>query len=188
MISSVNRQTQSYIRAVVPTCSECNNSILAEIEKHIIKVLPKIEMGNADIDDVSNIIRWLEVLEYKLQVYDCRRMYLKHADSEYDPFWGILPVSIMRHFLEMNPFKALTYLRRSQRRITVKSKIDRALSLVLFQTTEAHFNFFVQPDEYIYLSLPTQKIAMFYFLREKFRNRQDPYEEALYYINAVSKS
>lgn len=188
-ISSVNRQTQSYNKAVVPSCSDCNNTILAEIEKNIINILRNIEIGNhLNVKDLSNIIRWLEILDYKLQVYDCRRKYIKHRDSEYDPLWGTMPVSWMRHLIDMNPFKALDYIRRSQRRIIVKSKTDRICSLVIFRTSEPHFNFFSQPDEYVFISFPMYKIAMFYFLRRKFENNKKAGEEALYYIDGVSKS
>jgi len=188
-ISSVNRQSQTYNKAVIPTCSDCNNDTLAEIEKHIIKILDVLD-SNPKIftDELEDIIRWLEILDYKTQVYDCRRKYIKYDDSEYDPFWGILPLAHMRHFMEMNPFKALDYLRRSQRRITVKSKDNRLNSLIFFRTSRPHFDFFCQPDEYIYVSFPMYKMAVFYFLRKEFDNVKDAGKEALYYIDQVSKS
>lgn len=145
-ISSINRQTQTYNKAVIPTCSDCNNTILVEIENSVINILQNIEIGNHLSDgDFSNIIRWLEILDYKLQVYDCRRKCVKHRNSEYDPVWGIMPVACMRHFIDMNPFKAHDYLRRSQRRIAVKSKLNRFQSLVLFEMSEPDFDFFAQP-------------------------------------------
>lgn len=171
-ISSVNRQTQSYNKAAIPACPDCNNTILAEIEKKVIFILQKLE-NEKQLDDkeLSNLIRWLEILDYKLQVYDCRRKYLKHPNSEYNPFWAPLPVSWMSHYIDMNPFKALDYLRRSQRRITVKSKTDRFFSIVFFETSRPHFNFFTQHDEYIFVSFPMYKLAVFYFLRKKFKKR-----------------
>lgn len=188
-ISSVNRQTQSYNKAVIPACSYCNNSILAEIEKNIIYIFQNLEIENhLSVEDFSNIIRWLEILDYKLQVYDCRRKYIKHGNSKYDPAWGHMPVAWMRHFIDMNPFKALDYLRKSQRRITVKSKIDRFRSLVLFEAPKPDFDFFTQPDEYIYVSFPMYKIAVFYFLRKSFEDPEEAFQEALYYIDGVSKS
>lgn len=188
-ISSVNKQSQSYNKAVIPACPDCNNTILAKIEKNIINVLQKIEKEDQlNIEDISNIIRWLEILDYKSQVYDCRRKYIKHGESEYDPLWGRMPVSWMRHFIEMNPFKALDYLKRAQRRITVKSKIDRFFSLVFFKTSAPHFDFFTQPDKYIYVSFPMYKLSVFYFLRKTFENTDDAFNEALDYIDRVSKT
>lgn len=152
-------------------------------------ILQNIEKGNhLSTEDLSNIIRWLEILDYKLQVYDCRRKYIRHGNSEYDPVWGTMPVSWIRHFIDMNPFKALDYLRRAQRRITVKSKTDRFLSLVLFETSTPHLDFFTQPDEYIYVSFPKCKVAVFYFLKKKFQDEKKAFHEALYYIEGVSKS
>lgn len=149
-ISSVNKQTQTYNKAVIPTCSECNNSILGGIEKYIIKIFQNLRTSEYyNNDDLSNIIRWLEILDYKLQVYECRRKYIKYANSEYSEDWGIFPVAIMRHFIDMNPFKAYDKLRNSQRRITVKSKLSRLDSLVIFDTIKPHFNFFYQPSEYM---------------------------------------
>lgn len=192
-ISSVNKQSQSYNKAVIPACPDCNNTILSEIEKNVIGVLHKVDENNQlnlniNIEDISNIIRWLEILDYKLQVYDCRRKYIKYGESEYNPLWGNMPASWMRHFIDMNPFKALDYLRRAQRRIMVKSKIDRFPSIVFFKTSTPHFNFFTQPDEYIYVSFPMHRLSVFYFLRKKFEESDEAYNEALYYIDGVFKT
>ena len=188
-ISSVNKQTQKYNKAVIPTCSLCNNSILAHIENHIIKVIEGLESCEFySNDDLSNIIRWLEILDYKLQVYDCRRKYIKYGNSKYDSDWGNLPVAMLRHFIDMNPFKALTYLRNSQRRITVKNKTERSNSLIIFDTAAAHFNFFTQPNEYIFISFPMHKIAFFYLLKKNHEQNKDAEKEALYLMKNVFES
>ncbi|NJO24834.1 MAG: hypothetical protein HC867_02145 [Bacteroidia bacterium] len=188
-ISSVNKQTQTYNKAVIPTCSACNNSILSHIENHIIQVIHRL--GKAKVyrdDDLSDIVRWMEILDYKLQVYDCRRKYIKYGNSEYDYNWGIFPVAMMRHFIDMDPFKAHDFLRRSQRRITVKAKTDRLNSLVVFNTAKPHFNFFIQPDEYIFVSLPMFKFAFFYFLKKKYNHHIEASEEALFIMEKVFNS
>ena len=187
LISSVNKQTQTYNKAVIPACAICNNSILAPIEKHIYKIVHNLEKHNYDREDLSNLIRWLEILDYKLQVFDCRRLYIKHGKGKYDSTWGILPVGHLRHFIDLNPFKAYDFIRSSQRRITIKKKIVFN-SLLIFDTLYAHFNFFTQPNEYIFISFPMQKTAIFYFFREEFETDSEAYEEALYIIEQVSKS
>jgi hypothetical protein len=189
MISGVNKQIHTYNKAVIPACSTCNNSILAPIEKHIIEVIKRLDAFEAYFpDDFCSIIRWLEILEYKLQVYDCRQKYIKYGNSEYDPDWGIFPVAMMRHFFEMNPLKAHDFLRSSQRRITVKAKIERINSLIVFNPLIPHFNFFVQPNEYICVSVPMHKIAFFYFLKRKYNRYGDGWEEALHLIKKVSET
>ena len=188
-VSSVNRQSQTYNKAVIPTCAECNNSILAYIESHMIKLLQRLE-SNAfyNNSDLFNCIRWLELIDYKAQIYECRRKYIKYGDSEFDEDWGIIPVAIMRHCIDMNPFKAHTYIRSAQRRITVKNKSNRLNSLVVFDTSYSHLNFFTKPNEYVFVSFPTNKIALFYFLRKSFKLIKEAEEEALYIISMVAKT
>ncbi|CAD0006729.1 hypothetical protein [Flavobacterium salmonis] len=188
-ISSTNKQIQTYNKAVVPTCAICNNSILAPIESEMIKIFKKSETLNLFSDeDLYNIIRWCEILDYKLQVYECRKVYLKYANTEYDPLWGILPLAHMRHFMELNPLKAFSFLRNSQRRITVKSKINRLNSIVLFNTAKPHFNFFNKPNEYIFVSFPMNNFALFYFLRKVHTDLDKVGEEAIYIIGKVMET
>jgi hypothetical protein len=188
-ISSVNQQSQTYNKSVIPTCSECNNSILGFIEKHMIKVVERLESCDSyDENDLFDSIRWLELIDYKAQVFDCRRKYIKYGKSEYDMDWGIFPVAIMRHFVDMNPFKAHKYIRSAQLRITVKNKSKRLNSLVIFDTSHSHLNFFTKPNEYTFVSFPTCKIALFYFLRKNFNLLKDAEKEALYIISMVAKT
>lgn len=188
-ISSVNKQTQSYNKSVIPTCANCNNFILSGIEKHIIKIISEVERANYHYDEeLYNIIRWLELIDYKTQVYDCRRKYIKYGNTGYSYNWGALPISMMRHFPGLNPFKGLEYLRRSQKRITKKSKNNKINSLVVFSTSTPHFYFFTQPDKYVYVSFPMYKVAVFYFLQTEFDNYNDASEEALYYIKEIVNS
>lgn len=188
-ISSVNRQSQTYNKSVIPTCSECNNSILGYIENHMIKSVERLQFCKTyDEDDLSNSIRWLEIIDYKAQVYDCRRKYFKYGKSEYDKDWGIFPVAMMRHFIDMNPFKVHTYIRSAQRRITVKNKNNRLNSLIIFDTLHPHFNFFTKPNEYVFVSFPTCRIALFYFLRKNFNLLEDAKKEALHIISMVANT
>ena len=167
MISRVNRQTQTYHKAVVPTCSICNNIALSNIEECIIKTLKKIESKeNYAYDDLCNIIRWLEILDYKLQVYECRRKYIKYGNSEYNRDWGEFSVAMLRYFFEMNPFNAYNTLRQTQNRITVKRKYERIESLLMFEPKTSDFNFFNLANEYIFISFPMFKMAIFYFLQK----------------------
>jgi hypothetical protein len=183
------RQMVTYNKAVVPACSECNNSILASIEKYIIKVIHDMDaFDDCSNEDVCNIIRWLEIIDYKLQVLDCRRKYIKYENSEYDRDWGIFPVSMMRHFLTMSPWKSHDWLRNSQRRITVKAKIEGMNSLVVLKPRIPHFHFFSQPNEYIYLSFPMCKIAFFYFFKRRNDYYEDAAAEALDIIKEVAES
>jgi hypothetical protein len=189
MTSSVNKQTLIYQKAVVPACSECNNSILAFIEKYIIKVIYNIDaLDDCNNEDAFNIIRWLEIIDYKLQILDCRRKYIKYKNSEYNRDWGRFPVSMMRHFLTMNPWKVYDWLRSSQRRITVKAKTTGLNSFVILKPRIPHFYFFDQPNEYIYISFPMCRIALFYFFRKRYEYYEDAAADALDIIKKVIES
>ena len=179
MVSRVNKQTQTYHKAVVPACETCNNIALSNIEECIIKTIKKIETkDNYTQDDLCNIIRWLEILDYKLQVYECRRKYIKHGNSEYNKDLGEFSVAMLRHFFEMNPFKAYNFLRQSQNRITVKRKYERIESLLIFEPKTSDFNFFNLANEYIFISFPMFKIAIFYFLRKSHDSDKEALNEA----------
>lgn len=136
----------------------------------------------------SNIMRWLELIDYKSQIYDCRRLYIKYSNEEYDPSWGIFPLAMMRHFIELKPFAPFDYLRNSQRRITVKEKFSRINSLVIFRPKKPHFGFFVKPTEYIYISFPLTDIAFFYFFKADFLDYSEAAKKAVYIIKKVAET
>jgi hypothetical protein len=189
MTSVVNKQTVIYNKALVPACSECNNSILAFIEKYIIRAIQNMDVYNDCSNyDVCNIIRWLEIIDYKLQVLDCRRKYIKYGNSEYDYDWGKFPVSMMRHFFTMNPWKSYDWLRNAQRRITIKEKIGGINSFVVIRPRMPYFYFFNLPNEYIYISFPACRIAIFYFFKTRYKYYEDAAAEALDIIKKVIES
>lgn len=189
MISGVNKQMHSYNKAVVPACSECNNSVLAFIEREIIKAVSGLdELKPCSDADLFNIIRWLEIIDYKLQVLDCRRKYIKFDNLEYDPLWGKFPVSMMRHFNSIQPWKAYYWVRIAQQRITVKAKNKDLNSLVILKTVVPHFNFFSKPNEYIFISFPMYNLAIFLFLDRRHNDYGKSASEALNVIKAVAES
>lgn len=166
-ISSVNRQTQTYNNSAISTCDICNNSILAHIESHIIETVHRLDKSKVYYyEDLCNVIRWLEILDYKLQVFDCCRKYIKYGNSEYDPNWGVLPLAVLRHFYEFKPYKAYDHLRSSQRRITVKTKLDRTNSLVVLSNKLQHFVFFYTTPR-IHICQHTYKKHRIFLFSEK---------------------
>lgn len=187
-ISSINRQTQTYNKAVVPACAVCNSSILAFIENQVIRTIQLLATSDdCGKEDLCNIIRWLEITEYKLQVLDCRRKYIKQGDLPYDHTWGVFPVAMMRHLIDAAPWKTFQWLRRAQRRIMVKAKDNCANSLVVINTKVPHFYFFSLPDEYIYISFPMYNIAVFYFLKRRYESYKDAAKEAVVLIKKVTE-
>lgn len=188
-VSSANRLTQTFNKAVIPSCANCNNSILSEIEKNILNGIKRFDFSNFDQEEFQcNIIRWLEILDYKCQVYDCRRKFLKFPNCDHDPLWGSLPVSVMNHFVSFAPFRPFDYLRNTQRRIAVMKKIDRLTSLLIFEMSKPNFDFFLKPAQYIYVSIPFRNIAFFYFFKENFSSRKKAIKKAKFIMKKVAET
>jgi len=188
-VSSINKQTQTYNKAVLPACSACNNAILAYIEKQIANTVGALAINDdGSKEDLYNIIRWMEIIEYKLQVLDCRRKFIKYGDRPYDPQWAIFPVATIRHLMDLAPWKTYHWLRRAQRRITTKSKKVSLNSLVALKTRVRHFDFFALPDQYIYISFPMNNLAFFYFLKRRFDHHEQAAEEALRIMKNVDET
>ncbi len=188
-ISSANKLTQTYNKAVIPCCSTCNNEVLSEIEKSISKGVESFDFSNFDQEEFQcNMIRWLEILDYKCQVYDCRRLFLKFPNSDYDPFWGILPASVMSHYASHAPFRPFDNLRNTQRRIAVLRKVDRLNSLLIFEMTRPKFDFVLKPTEYIYISMPFRNIAFFYFFKKTFSSRSEAAKQVELIMKKVAET
>jgi hypothetical protein len=188
-VSSANRLTQTYNKAVIPCCANCNNSILSEIEKNILNGIRRFDFSNFDQEEFQyNMIRWMEILDYKCQVYDCRRKFLKFPNSDYDPLLGILPVSVMNHFKTCAPFRPFDHLRNTQRRISVMRKTDRLTSLLIFEMSKPNYDFFLQPTQYLYVSIPFRNIAFFYFFKEKFSSRKKALSKAKFIMKKIAET
>src|SRR5215218_5329485 len=70
-ISDVNQLNQSYIRATIPACLRCNSVLLNNVEKYIQKTLSEVNLKTRyySENEWENIIRWLEIIDYKFQVW-----------------------------------------------------------------------------------------------------------------------
>jgi len=134
---------------------------------------------------LQNIIRWLEIIEYKFQLLEIRRKFIKSKSSQYLEYLRDIPVSIMRANIDYSPSKAVTEIRLAQKRVTQKSKVSNQNSLVIFKTKNESFYFFHHLNDFIFLELPKFGIALFYFYSRKFENVEDAKNEAMEIINTV---
>tara|TARA_A100000171_G_scaffold51670_1_gene66705 strand:- start:2156 stop:2905 length:750 start_codon:yes stop_codon:yes gene_type:complete len=186
MVSSANKRSQTYNKAVIPVCETCNNGYLSKIENHIKDILFRIDgLHGIILEDLYDLIRWIEIIDYKFQVHECRRRYIKYGDSSYDKDWGAFPIA---HLRQLQPFKSLTLLKRAVARITKKSKNGKIESLVISRPTIKHFDFFYLVDEHLYLSFPMYNLSIFYFLKKEFDSIEDSFKEAYEIIDIVKKS
>ncbi|WP_348810616.1 hypothetical protein [Flavobacterium maritimum] len=186
-ITDTNISEQSYNKTTIPACAECNNSRLASIENYIISIFKNTNLKENffDKNEIQNIIRWLEIIEYKFQILEIRRKFIKTKAVPTISFFRDIPISVMRKNIEYSPRKAIAEIRYSQKRIAIKDKSLNENSLVIFNTKNESFYFFHHLNDFIYLELPEFKIALFYFYNRTFNNSKEGYEEAMKIIESV---
>lgn len=132
--TNMNGIEQTYNKTTIPVCADCNNNLLANIENEINSILTNTNLADSfySLEQIQNIIRWLEIIEYKFQLLEFRRTFKKAKSSEFIEFLKDIPLAIMREEIEFFPEKAITLLRNAQKRVTIKSKVKNINSLVIF--------------------------------------------------------
>lgn len=183
--TNINGITQHYNKTTIPACAICNNDILASLEKYIIKIFAEVDLNYSHFsyEELQNIIRWLEIIDYKFQVLDNRRKFQKSAVAGYIPYLADFPLSMLRMDKEYTIYSVITELRRSQKRITIKNKAKHVNSLIIFKTRNSDFHFFYEMDDFIFIELSTYGISIFYFYKATFEKIEDAYNEAMKLIN-----
>lgn len=186
-ITKMNELGQTYNKTTIPACSECNNNNLSALEKHLTDLFSKIKLPAEFFSDIelANIIRWLEIIEYKFQVLNARRVFLTHKEKGYIESLSDLPLTVMRNSVDYNPFRAVKELRSSLRRITVKNKNQYLNSLIIFKTSNKSLHFFHKMDDFIFLEIPQFQIAVFYFFNRTFDTNLEAQKEAWKIIKEV---
>jgi hypothetical protein len=151
-ITKINESSQSFIKSVVPCCANCNNKTLAKVEQYIVSLFrnTKLPLEYFEVEETLNIIRWLEIIDYKFHVFNFRRKYIRHSKENFIPFVKDVPLSVMRLSIDMSPYKALSQLRNSQARIRRKDKDSRYYSLVFWKSKNKEPLFFHSLDEFIF--------------------------------------
>jgi len=188
-ITDINGSEQTYNKTTIPACADCNNNSLASIESYIISMFRGVDLQKAFFsnEDLQNIIRWLEIIEYKFQILEIRRKFTRSKYADYIPYLSDIPISIMRENINYSPSKAIAQIRIAQKRITVKSKKEKENLLVIFKTKNESFHFFHHLNDFIFLELPEFKIAMFYFYSRTFQNTKEAHDTAMDIIKSVYK-
>ncbi len=171
-ITKINNTSQTFIKTSIPACSACNNDILSKIESYIKALFMDTNLSKDyfEYNESLNIIRWLELIDYKFQVLNFRRKFLRNQSNEYVPFLKDVPMSVMRMDIDLSPYKALSQLRNSQTRLRRKEKNSRYFSLVFYKSKNKQSHFLHTMDKFIFLEFPEYQMAMFYFFNEIFEN------------------
>jgi hypothetical protein len=189
-ITDANKSEQTYNKTTVPACANCNNHLLAGIENYIIDLFKytNIKEDFFDKNEIQNVIRWLEIIEYKFQILEIRRKFIRSKEIPHISYFRDIPISVMRENIDYSPYKALAEIRGSLNRLSKRDKSLKQNSLVIFTTKNKSFYFFHKMDDFIYLELPEFEIALFYFYHKIFNSSKEASEEAMNIIKSVYNS
>lgn len=170
-ITKINGLSQTYNRTTIPACSVCNNERLSALEIYISGLFSLVDpdIKPFSFSEISNIIRWLEIIDFKFQILNSKRVFLASKEKGYIPYLANFPLSVLRDNVDYSPSKAVTEIRRSQKRLTTKSKNKNINSLIVYKTSNKGFHFIHTMDEFIFIELPKFQLALFYFYKRTFR-------------------
>jgi hypothetical protein len=176
----INGTSQTFSKTVIPACSICNNETLSKVENYINNLFRNTNLDSEyyKYEDLLNIIRWLEIIDYKFHVLNFRRKFLRGQSGEFVPFLKNVPMSVMRLNIELSPYKALSQIRKSQAKIQRKDKESKYYSLVFWKSKNKQSLFFHTMNEYIYFEFPEYQMALFYFFNKEFESNYDAEKEA----------
>ncbi|MBP1038021.1 hypothetical protein J8631_20835 [Serratia fonticola] len=177
--ATANDQPQKYIQATIPACECCNNVLLSSIEDYVKELLSERDGGDYSKAELDVIIWWLQSLEYKLQVLDLRRDFLKHKEGPFIPFLKDIPLGIMRNGASDEPYRILRGVRASRRELTKKRKSRKHNSLVVFKTTNKSMHFFHKTTSFIFLEMPQVGVAFFFFFKDEFSTIEEAHSKAM---------
>ncbi len=168
--TTINGLSHKYNQTTLPTCATCNNSLLSRLEKKILQLFSNhnLPYDFFQAEDLIKILSWLEILDYKFQVFSLITKFKAVAGHGHIPFLEDFSLSVLDPNSEYSPVKVMRNLRRSLKRITVRSKQKNLNSLVIFKTSNPEITFFHKNNDFMFLELPQHKIAVLYFYERTF--------------------
>lgn len=171
-LTTINGLSHKYNQTTLSACSTCNNSLLSKIEKRVLKIFTQHNLPTEyfKLDELTDIIRWMQLLDYKFQAFSLITRFRAVAGQGSTAFLRDYPLSVLDPNVEYSPVKVLQNLRRSFKRIIVKSKIENLNSLVIFKTSNPDIHFFHKNNDFLFLELPRYNIAIIYFYELLFSN------------------
>ena len=178
---TLNGLDQTYNKATIPACSRCNNDLLNTLERSIKGLFTGRDVSANPFDsmEIEEIIRWLELIDYKFQIFNITRQFRYSKSAGDIPYLRDFPLYMLLPNKVLSPYQALTAIRRSLRRLCIKGKYKHFNSLVIFKTRNPDPYFFHTIDDFIFLEMPQYQIALFYFYREEFETGSSAHERAM---------
>lgn len=183
--NTANEQPQKYIQSTIPACERCNNVLLSSTEDYVKALLSERDGGDYNQKEIDVIIWWLQSIEYKLQILDLRKDFLKHKEGPFIPFLKDIPLGIMRNGASDEPHIILREVRTIRRELTKKVKSMKRNSLVIFKTTNETMHFFHKTNGFIFLEIPQVGVAFFFFIHEEFSTIKKAHDKAMDLIKKI---
>lgn len=182
--TDVNQLSKAYIRATLPACRNCNSVLLNSIEQYIQKTLSQVDLQKRYYtpEEWENIIRWLEIIDFKFQVLDITSKFVAHKKAGYIPALADFSIAFMR---DMSVQSVTSKCRLALKRIATKDKSKRSNSLIVGRTIKKTFHYFHTSGQFLHLEIPTYDKAFFYFYEKEFKNDRTTKKEAIKIIKSV---
>lgn len=182
--TDVNELSQKYISTTLTMCSSCNSEILNNLERYIQKTLSHVDLKTQyySSENWTNIIRWLETIDFKFQLLDITTKFRVHKKAGYIHFLADFSIAEMRDF-SIRTIRSKARL--SLKRISTKDKSRMANSLIVGKTKTKTFHYFHKSGQFIYLEIPKYNKVFFYFYEKEFKSSKKAQKEAMKIIEAV---
>lgn len=182
--TDINQLPQSYIGATIPACLSCNSDLLNTIERYIQKILSEVDLRNRyySAEEWDNIIRWLEIIDFKFQVLDISKKFLAHKKAGYIPALADYSIALIR---DTSVRSVTSKCRLAFKRMATKDKSNRSNALIVGRTKQETFHYFHTSGQFVHLEIPTYNKAFFYFYEKEFLNDKTTKKEALKIIGKV---
>jgi hypothetical protein len=184
--TTINGLGHNYTQAVLPACATCNNNHLSKVEKEILRIFSSNCLPDKFFEgfELNNIICWMELLDFKFQVFSLITRFKVLRGKGEISFLSDYSLSVLDPNIEYSPTKAMSNLRKSLSRMTVKKKKNRLNSLVIFRTSNTNLHFFHKNNDYLFLELPKYRIAVLYFYEQIFENVYAARDAAMHVIKS----
>lgn len=185
--TDTNQLSQSYIRATVPACKNCNTNLLNVIERYIQKTLASVNLKKRyySQEEQHNIIRWLEIIDLKFQVWDIMTPFRVHKKAGYIPSLALFSIAFMR---DMSVRAVTSKARLALKRVGTKNKRNREKSLLVGKTIEKSFHYFHTSGRFMRIEIPIYNKFFFCFYEKEFKSNKIALKEAMKIVESVYSS
>lgn len=178
---TLNGHDQTYNKSTIPTCDRCNAELLNSLERTIQNLFSSGNMTTSTYtpENVEDVIRWLEIIDYKFHIMNISKRFLSPKNGDYIPYLKDFPLYMLLPNRDYSPYKVLTEIRSVLKRISVKRKTEKINNLIIFKTTNKSRHFFHTLNDFIFLELPKYQLAMFYFYKQTFATSEEARDAAM---------